>query len=458
VIQQNKRNPFDEIDPDWAWQSWQPSANEPWNAHRIAHLFRRAGFGASQQQIEAAEKSDVATTIDNLFRDAADTDQAWQESTDLSKAVLAGGDPKQLASWWLRWMRVTPNPLREKATLFWHGHFATSADKVTDVESMSDQNQLLRQHALGDFGEMVRAIAKDPAMLLYLDSAYNRKAHPNENFARELLELFCMGEGNYTEKDIQELARCFTGWEIRRNRFRFNSFQHDNGKKKIFGQADIESGEQAIEVVLQQPIVPYFIVSKLFRFFFRDEVDVPEKLLKPLADQMRNESLQIAGVARRMLSSNLFFSDSVIAGKVRSPVELAVSFLRSLDATTNYRRLADSLNILGQVVFYPPSVKGWDGGRAWINSSTLVGRANLIHQIVRDENTQFESVPLADWVRKRAITDLADFVDFVCGQVFAVQPIPETKNKIVQTCKDSGGRKYVEALSLLASIPEIQLS
>jgi uncharacterized protein (DUF1800 family) len=458
VTQQNAQSGLDEVEPDWAWQAWQPSDNEPWNAHRIAHLFRRAGFGASQQQIESAEKSDVTAIIENLFREAADSERAWQESTDLAKAVLNGGDPKQLAGWWLRWMRVSPNPLREKATLFWHGHFATSADKVTDVESMLDQNQLLRQNALGDFGEMVRAIAKDPAMLLYLDSAYNRKAHPNENFARELLELFCMGEGNYSEKDIQELARCFTGWEIRRNRYRFNSFQHDNGKKTIFGQANIESGEQAVDVVLRQPAVADFIVSKLFRYFFRDEVVMPAKLLKPLAEQMRAESLKIGGVLRRMLSSNLFFSDIVIAGKVRSPVDLAVSFLRSLDATTNYRRLAESLNILGQVVFYPPSVKGWDGGRAWINSSTLVGRANLIHQIVRDENTQFESLPLAEWVRKRGITDTADFVDFVCGQVFAKQPQASAKNKIVESCKDSGGRKYVEALSLLASLPEIQLS
>ncbi len=458
MTQQNAQSGLDEVEPDWAWQAWQPSDNEPWNAHRIAHLYRRAGFGASQQEIESAEKSDVTAIIKNLFREATDTDRASQESTDLAKAVLNGGDPKQLAGWWLRWMRVSPNPLREKATLFWHGHFATSADKVTDVESMLDQNQLLRQNALGDFSEMVRAIAKDPAMLLYLDSAYNRKAHPNENFARELLELFCMGEGNYSEKDIQELARCFTGWEIRRNRYRFNSFQHDNGQKTIFGQANIESGEQAVDVVLQQPAVADFIVSKLFRYFFLDEVAMPAKLLKPLAEQMRDESLQIGGVLRRMLSSNLFFSDIVIAGKVRSPVDLAVSFLRSLDATTNYRKLAESLNILGQVVFYPPSVKGWDGGRAWINSSTLVGRANLIHQIVRDENTQFESLPLADWVRKRGINDTADFVDFICGQVFAKQPQATAKNKIVESCKDSGGRKYVEALSLLASLPEIQLS
>src|SRR5262249_43543969 len=201
---------------------------------------------------------------EQLVHPADDSRQFNQQIDELATAVLATGDPKQLAAWWLYVMLNTPFPLLERMTLFWHGHFATSADKVNDAALMMQQNRLLRRCALGDFRVMVQEISRDPAMLMYLDSATNRRAHPNENYARELMELFCLGEGNYTEKDVQELARCFTGWEIKLGKFRFNQFQHDSGAKTVLGKTDVFVNGESIGWILEQPQASGFIAGKLF--------------------------------------------------------------------------------------------------------------------------------------------------------------------------------------------------
>ena len=281
----------------------------------------------------------------------------------LATATLATGDVKKLSAWWAYRMLSTPAPLLEKLTLFWHGHFATSAAKVEDAKLMFAQNNLLREHALGDFGALLLEISRDPAMLVYLDSASNRKAHPNENYAREIMELFCLGEGNYTEKDIRELARCFTGWEIRREKFRFNRYQHDTGSKNVLGESGEFGGEKGVEIVAGQDAAPLFIAMKLVKFFVMEEPQPTDDLLSPLAQELRDNDMQIAPVVKRILSSNLFFSNLSIGRKVRSPVEFAVGFLRSLEGSTNSYELAEQLNTLGQGLLYPPSVKGWDGGR-----------------------------------------------------------------------------------------------
>ena len=207
---------LEDIDPIIAWQAWEPSDVEPWDDRRASLLVRRSGFGATQEQLRATLALRPENVVAEMVRAAADktsaSDSFEKDSTELAKAVLATSDVKQLAAWWLHRMLNTPTPLVEKMTLFWHGHFATGAEKVQDAELMHTQNVLLRKHALGNFESLVQGIAKDPAMLIYLDSVSNRKTHANENFARELLELFCLGEGNYIEADVQQLAKCFTGW------------------------------------------------------------------------------------------------------------------------------------------------------------------------------------------------------------------------------------------------------
>jgi uncharacterized protein (DUF1800 family) len=223
------------VDPAWAWSPYEPDTRQPWDRARAAHLYRRAGFAANWQQLDEAVQQEPAAIVRQLLAAGAKGNDFKLEMEQLGKTILASGNPQSLSAWWLYWMLHTPDQCGEKATLFWHGHFATSAAKVTSARLMLAQNDLLRRHALGNFVELVQAVSRDPAMLIYLDSATNRKLRPNENYARELMELFCLGPGNYTERDIQEIARSFTGWEVRDEKFRFNPYQHDRGQKSLLG-------------------------------------------------------------------------------------------------------------------------------------------------------------------------------------------------------------------------------
>src|SRR5262245_31482607 len=270
------------IDPAWAWQPFEPNSNTEWNLARAAHLYRRAAFGGTRSELSAAISQPPPEVVKQLVRDSANAADSRGDDDAFAQSVLATNDPRQLAAWWVYAMLSTKQHLLERMTLFWHGHFAASAEKLTDAKSMFEQNRLLRQHALGDFRPLVQAISRDPAMLVYLDSATNRKAHPNENYARELMELFCLGEGNYSEKDVQELARCFTGWEIKLGKFRFNRFQHDAASKSLLGKTAAFEDGAAVDWILEQPQAARFIVGKLYRQFICDEPEPTPELIAPL--------------------------------------------------------------------------------------------------------------------------------------------------------------------------------
>ncbi|MCA9031087.1 MAG: DUF1800 domain-containing protein, partial [Planctomycetaceae bacterium] len=319
---------------------------------------------------------------------------------------------------------------------------------------------LFRASGLGRFRELVQAVSRDPAMLIYLDSVTNRKAHPNENYAREVMELFCLGEGEYTEEDIRELARCFTGWEIRRDQFRFNKYQHDTGTKTILGEEGIESGEEGVDVVVNQPACPRFLCRKLFRFFVTDAEEPSDELIQPLADELRANDLEIGPTVQRMLSSNLFFSELAYGRKIRSPIELSVGLLHSLEASTNIYTLEEGLRVLGQELFYPPNVKGWDGGRTWINSSTLLGRANLVRQVLDNEATRFGRGSLTDFCRANGWERGEQFVRGVVDTLFAAEP-SQSVQRDVATLVDNTSldeeRRRRDALHWLCSLPEFQL-
>jgi uncharacterized protein (DUF1800 family) len=446
------------IDPDWAWRPYEPSEQQPWNRRTVAHLFRRAAFGAGSREVDEAVKREPSEVVAQLMTGPSEADDS--ESESFAQAVLASGEPKRLSAWWVYRLFQTQFPLRENLTLFWHGHFATSADKVTDARAMYDQNQLLRRYALGDFAAMVHGIARDPAMLIYLDSVTNRKAHPNENFARELMELFCLGEGNYSERDVQELARCFTGWEIRRSRFRFNRYQHDAGSKTILGTSGPFPEQTAIDLVLQQPAASRFVARKLVRYLVFDEPDPTPDLIEPLAQQLRQQDWDIGALVKRILASNLFFSEHAIGHKVRSPVDLTIGFLRSLDGTTNAQVLSEELGHLGQGLFFPPNVKGWDGGRAWINASTLLGRVNVVGRLLRDNTTRFGGGDLQSYFQRRELRTAEEIIAELCETMLAV-PIPETaRQRLVELAqKASGGpnQRITKAIHAMAALPEFQL-
>jgi Protein of unknown function (DUF1800) len=447
------------IDPQWAWTEFEPTPTQPWNRRTAAHLFRRAGFGSSASKLDEAVASTPADTVRKLSADDANSTNFETQADALARTVMAGGDPKQLAAAWVYRLLYTPAQLLEKTTLFWHGHFATGAEKVQVADMMWTQNQLLRDNALGEFEPLVQAISRDPAMLIYLDSATNRKAHPNENYARELMELFCLGEGNYTEQDVQQLARCFTGWEIKNKKFRKNEYQHDNGTKQLLGKSGDFDGEEAVKIVLEQDAMPYFIVGKLVRYFVFDEPQATRELLKPLADQFRSNGLKIGPIVTRILSSNLFFSEHAWARKVRSPIELAIGFLRSLEGTTNTVRLADNLTKLGHGLFYPPNVKGWDGGRAWINSSTLLGRANLVRDILNHETTKFATGSLENYVESQKLNSPLSIVRWFSDLLLAVPLAPDIESQLVKLLGSSRNENQLrEVLHTLSTLPEFQLS
>lgn len=444
--------------PEWAWQPWQPSAGDSWSKQKAAHLLRRATFGGSRQQLQAATESTPDQVVKQLLEDCTESHEYQQQMKALLSAALATGNSKQLAAWWVYRMLTTPAALLEKMTLFWHGHFATSAEKVEDADLMNAQNQLLRKHALGCFPDLLLEISQDPAMLIYLDSASNRKAHPNENYAREIMELFCLGEGNYTETDIRELARCFTGWEVKRQKFRFNRYQHDNEAKTVLGQTGNFGGEEAVAIVASQTQAANFVAKKLLQFFVMDEPVATDELVEPLAKQLKDNGFIIGPVVQTILTSNLFYSNQAMARKIRSPVEFAIGFASCLNASTNNFTLASRLEELGQGLFYPPSVKGWDGGRTWINSSTLLGRSNLIQELLASDKSRFDKLSLEDFLRNEGITSCDKLMTYFEDLLFAI-PIPSAaKDRIRKLAGPSGSSQSFEtAVQAMCTLPEFQL-
>jgi uncharacterized protein (DUF1800 family) len=373
-------------DPAWAWKPFEPTAARPWDAKSVAHLHRRAGFSAAWGILERDRKVGPKAAVDRLVKgeekSADGTPAAELESTlDAMTAQLGpSADLARIQSIWLYRMIFTPHPLRERMTLFWHNHFATSNAKVQNPGLMLRQNTLLRSHAMGDFGAMVCAIGKDPAMLIWLDSTINKKAKPNENYAREIMELFTLGRGHYTEKDIQEAARAFTGWFVIRDEFQEVPRQHDDGVKTVLKRSGAWDGGDIPGILLEQPACAEFICRKLFRHFVSETETPSEALIAPLAQTFRESHYQIQVPLAMILRSNLFFDPSTRRKRVKSPVEFAIGTVRSLEIvnpTVQSAALAEACRRMGQSLFAPPSVAGWDGGPAWINSTAMLARANL---------------------------------------------------------------------------------
>lgn len=445
-----------DLTPEAAWEPFEPGRDGAWDLSAAAHLFRRAGFGADRDQLEAAVSVSPTEAVDQLLS-AAEPGDFQTEMSVLASSAIAGGNVQPLSAWWLYRMLATPCQLLEKLTLFWHGHFATGADKVTDPALMLAQNQLLRRLACGRFEELVQEVSRDPAMLLYLDAASSRKAHPNENYARELMELFCLGEGRYTEQDIREIARCFTGWEVRRGEYRFNRYQHDSGEKQFLGKAGVFGGEDAVRIVMEQPSAPEFLTEKLLRFLVMDEPTDPTVLCAPLARQFRDSGLELRLLLRTMLTSRLFFAPESRGRRVRSPVELAIGLLRCLNGSTNTVALATTLQQLGQGLFYPPSVKGWDGGRTWINSSTLLGRSNLVRALLSGPGTRFGRTSLREYLAARNLRTPEQILEELQLLLFAVPPPPAALESIAALLRPGTDAALTAGLHALCTLPEFQL-
>ncbi|HJT78430.1 MAG TPA: DUF1800 domain-containing protein [Gemmataceae bacterium] len=374
--------PPEKIDPEQAWQPWQPSDADPWDLKWAGHLYRRAGFGATPAELHAAVKDGLPATFDRLFRTDAEAEERYQFLTVNGERVAGQNNAYQLRGWWLYAMLNTLQPAREKLALFWHNHFATSIAKVQRTGLMYGQNRLLRQHALGKFGPFLQAISKDPAMLVWLDNNSNVKSHPNENYAREVMELFTLGTGNYTEHDIREAARAFTGWHTDGDQFDFNPSLHDFGQKTVLGQTGNWNGDDVVRILLEQPAASRFLVRKLYHYLVSEAHEPSPALLEPLAAAFRKSDYDIGALVKTMLRSRLFFSEHAYRQRIKCPVEYVVCAVRSVgQGFVSPQSLVKKLEAMGQDLFAPPNVKGWVMGRAWLNTATVLARANFAQSL-----------------------------------------------------------------------------
>jgi hypothetical protein len=419
-----------------------PIAAQDWTYDRAAHLIERAGFGAPPDEIRRLAKMTPQQAVDELVDyQSIDNSAAkpfeesgiWDAGMDpfppsradavrigrergaaLGVQVLPEGSPRRLQPvvdkffyglrantietqrlgvWWANRMLITRRPLEEKLTLFWHGHFATGDTKVRDYRMMLRQNDMLRARASGDLRALLVGILEDPAMLVYLDNGENVKKHPNENFGRELLELFTMGVGNYTERDVREAARAFTGWTNDVLVFKFDADQHDFGEKTFIGRTGPFNGRDIIDAILAQPVTAEFVAAKLYRFFVRED---PSPAIKAeLGRGFRATGYQIKPLLKRIFLSKDFYSPSSVATQIKSPVTLVVSTyrklgLRDLPTIPDFGRLTVTL---GQSLFDPPNVAGWAGGRTWITPATLLQRGNLFREVLSPPDPQSFRAP-----------------------------------------------------------------
>ena len=414
-----------------AWQNdLAPITASDWNYDFAAHLMERAGFGGTPEQIQALAKLTPAQAVARLVRfegveapnlppfehsgihdpglepfppsRPALTSLAKEKGEALGIKVKAGGNRRlqpvvdeffywlrasvletnRVSYWWANRMVTSPRPLQEKMALFWHGHFASNEAKVRDYRKLLGQLELFEKLGMGNFRDLTLAVAQDPAMLSFLDAGVNVKGASNENFAREIMELFTMGPGNYTEKDIREAARAFTGWNYVDLKFVVNKDLHDDGEKTFLGRTGRLDGVDVIDRIMQQPVTAEFISAKLYRSFVRQEIS--PQLQKQLGAAFRQSHYELAPLLEQIFLSRDFYSPLSVGTRIKGPVELAVSTYRRLGLASvpGLPDFNSETSALGQQLFQPPTVAGWAGGQSWITPGLLLERANFARDIL----------------------------------------------------------------------------
>ena len=366
---------------DSVWQPYCPSQQAPWTIERVLHVHRRAGFAATWKEARRDLQEGPDATVSRFLNGNAYltgvSGRFGEVSQVLADSAVAARNPHRLKAWWMYRMIFSPDPLSERLTLMWHNHFATSNLKIANVRMMRHQNDILRSCALGPFRELLQRATKDAAMLRWLDADSNRREHPNENLARELMELFSMGVGNYTESDVRNVARALTGWTTKNGRFHFDSAHHDAGEKELLNQKGRFNGDDVLRIVLEHPATAKRIAWRLYDHFF-GEGPCSSTLIGELSEVLRSNGLNIRKTVDVILRSQLFFAEENIRTRVLGPVEFLVGAVRALemlDPPPSMIVLSEWAARLGQDLFYPPNVFGWTGGRAWINTRSMIGRA-----------------------------------------------------------------------------------
>ncbi len=450
------------------WAVYTPSAAVPWNLHRVVHLHRRAGFAATWEEIQRDLADGPQASIDRLLtgksrrRVPADFERT---STLLAERALTANDAARLKAWWLYRMMFGPDPLGERLTLLWHNHFATSNLKVRDLSAMYRQNELFRAHGRARFGDLLRQVVHDPALLIWLDAPANRKEHPNENLARELMELFTLGIGHYTEKDVKEAARALTGWAADDDgRFCERPQHHDAGVKTIIGRSGSWTGDDLIRQLLEHPATAERLANRLCGLFLGDGAASSAEV-SSLAQGLRAHQLDIGWAVATVLRSQTFFADAHIGNRVVGPVEYVVNAARVLelvDPAPSTLVLADWAAQLGQDLFYPPNVGGWPGGRAWISTRAVIGRANYAAALVAGDPVGRPGFDALAFARRRGHgSDLDDTLAFFSELLLGTRLPPPARARLIVISKSKRGGEAEtarRAVAALLAAPEAQLA
>ncbi|HEX9793027.1 MAG TPA: DUF1800 family protein, partial [Planctomycetota bacterium] len=342
-------------DPAQALAPYDPRAGHgPWDARLAAHLLRRALGGGTPRQARALARGGAAEAVASVFGASEPArEAAWER---LGRAAALAGEDEGLAAWLLLALAQESRATGARLALFWHGHFACARSKVRENEFLRHQQQTLLDAGAGPFEQLALSIAREPAMLRFLDGDGNRRGTPNENLGREILELFVLGEGNYTEDDVKEGARCLTGRTVRRGRYMFVPEHHDPRPKAVLGRM-IGDGDDFVRLAVAQPACPRFLIGKLWRFYVSPEP--PQDVVDLLAERWREHGLETAWLLRSLLGSRAFFSAQAWRSLVKSPADYAVGVVRALAARPDFRRLARTCAAMGQALFEPPGVQGW---------------------------------------------------------------------------------------------------
>ncbi|MFY9630373.1 MAG: DUF1800 domain-containing protein [Candidatus Cybelea sp.] len=358
-----------------------------------AHLLRRAGFGGRPTDVGRVAAMTATQAVSSLLALTPASSVAPPPELVNSGRLERRAVVFTLQSWWLNRMLTTPSPLQEKMTLYFHGHFTSRATPRFPWITYN-QNALFRQYALGNLRELTRAVSKDAAMLIYLNGAANVVAHPNENYARELMELFTLGVDNYTEEDVRESARAWTGWQVNRrtDRVSFNPALHDAGRKRFLGQTGNFTGDDIVNIIFSQPQCAKFFAASLLNWFVYNDPE-PE-LVDAVAVLLRKHDFELAPVVGTILHSEVFYSPRAYRALVKSPVEFVIGAYKTLGLTQLDYSALSALQQMGQRLFFPPTVAGWPGGQNWLTSGTMIARQNFLTRLLGSQTLASSS-----WLR-----------------------------------------------------------
>jgi len=448
------------IDP---WAPYVPSDQAPWDVRRVVHLHRRAGFAATWSEIQRDLKDGPTASIDRVLAGKAATEGVpanFQKTADLlGEAAGTSGDPARLKAWWVYRMLFGPDPLTERLALMWHNHFATSNLKVENLPFMRQQNELFRKLGRRPFGELLSAVVHDPAMLLWLDAPSNRRGHPNENLARELMELFSVGIGHYTEHDVKEAARALTGWSLDGEAFAEVAARHDAGEKTILGHKGPWKGDDLVRMLLEHPATARRLAWRVCEWFLgekaRQTADVGA-----LAEGLRRRKLDMGWAVETVLRSRTFFAGENLGNRVVGPVEYVIGAARALELfepPSSTLVLAEWCGRLGQDLFYPPNVGGWPGGRSWLTTRSLIGRANYAAALV-DGKRVGRPGPMDALALARRHGE-KDGIAFYTRLLLGTEPAPAWRARLTAGIglkpRDEAARR---AVTLILAMPEAQMA